>query len=146
MFAEKNNMKGYQSMTSGIYPLHDALTFAMDIYLNTKTVFTKRRIVLITCHSPEFTDAEKHRIRVKAASLKDLDVELHVMGVGKNWVVDQFYKDLIMLSRTTNGDGEVTSVVDVVQQIQAPTKNFGRLCFKISDSLELDVTVRTLCR
>lgn len=132
-------------MKSGNYPLHDALAFAMDIYLNTKTMFTKRRIVLITCHSPELTDAEKHRIRVKADSLKDLAVELHVLSMEKNWVVDQFYKDLIMLSKTTKIDGEM-SVVDVVQQIQVPSKNFGRLCFKITDGLELDVTIRTLCR
>ncbi|XP_020280066.1 X-ray repair cross-complementing protein 6-like [Pseudomyrmex gracilis] len=142
---KKNNMKDYKSLKSRNYPLHDALAFAMDIYLNTKTVFTKRRIILITCHSPELTNEEKHSIRVKAGSLKDLDVELHVISMDKNWVVDQFYKDLIMLSKTTNVDGEM-SVVDLVQQIQVPNKNLGRLCFIITDGLELDVAIRTLCR
>lgn len=143
--AVKSGMKDYQSMQSNdTYPLHDALSYAMDI-LKTRTVFTKRRIVLITCHNPKLEDDEKHRIRLIATTLNDLDIKLHVIGLGKTWVRDQFYKDLEMLSRKTDVDVyKVTSLVDLVQQIKAPSKNIARLCFKICDGLELDLAVRTL--
>lgn len=140
-------MKGYESMKSEACPLHDALTYAMDIFLKIKTVLTKRRIVLITCHTPTLEDDEKHRIRSKAASFKDLNIKLHVIGLGKNWVHNQFYKDLEMLSRKTDMDVyKTTSLVDLVQQIKAPSKNIARLCFHISDGLEIDMVVRTLGR
>jgi len=141
-------MKDYQNMMSNdTYPLCDALSYALDIFLKIKTVLTKRRIVLITCHVPEFGDDEKHRIRLKAASLKDMDIKLHIIGLGKNWIHNQFYKDLEILSRKIN-DVDVyrmTSLVDLVQQIKIPTKNIARLCFKIY-GLELDLVIRTLCR
>lgn len=141
-------MEGYQSMKSeDAYPLHDALTHAVDIFLKTKTVLTKRRIVLITHHNSSLADSEKHRIRAKAASLKDLDIKLHVIGLGKNWVYDQFYKDLEILSRKTDMDVyKTTSLVDLVQQIKAPSKNIARLCFQICNDLEIDLVVRTLGR
>lgn len=147
-FTVKSGMKGYQSMKSeDAYPLHDALTYAIDVFLKIKTVFTKRRIVLITCHTPRLTEDEKHRVRSKAASLKDLDIKLHVIGLGNNWVHDQFYKDLEILSRKTNIDVyRMTSLVDLVQQIKAPSKNIARLSFQICDGLEIDLVVRTLGR
>lgn len=112
-----------------------------------KTVLTKRRIVLITCHNFKFDENEKHRIRLTAASLNDLEIKLHVIGLGKNWVCDQFYKDLEMLSRKTDANiYRVMSLVDLVQQIKAPSKNIARLGFEICDGLELDVAVRTLSR
>jgi len=140
-------MKDYQSMMSNdTYPLHNALSYALDIFLKIKTVLTKRRIVLITCHVPEFGDDEKHRIRLKAASLKDADIKLHIIGLKKDWIHDQFYKDLEVLSRKINVNVyQMTSLVDLIQQIKTPTKNIARLCFKICD-LELDLVVRTLCR
>lgn len=141
-------MKGYHSMKSeDAYPLYDALIYATDIFLKIKTVLTKRRIVLITCHTPGLSDNEKHRIRSKAASLKDLDIKLHVIGLKNNWVPDQFYKDLEMLSRKTNIDVyRMTSLVDLVQQIKAPTKNIARLCFQMHNGIEIDLVVRTLGR
>ncbi|TGZ47613.1 ATP-dependent DNA helicase 2 subunit 1 [Temnothorax longispinosus] len=144
----KSGMKGYQSMKSeDAYLLHDALTYAMDIFLKIKTVLTKRRIVLITCHTPKLADDEKHRIRSKAASLKDSDIKLYVIGLGNNWVHDQFYKDLEMLSRKTDIDvHRMTSLVDLVQQIKAPSKNIARLSFQVCDGLEIDLVVRTLSR
>ncbi|XP_011632091.1 X-ray repair cross-complementing protein 6-like isoform X1 [Pogonomyrmex barbatus] len=142
----KNGIKDYQSMKSeNAYPLHDALTYTIDIFLKIKTVFTKRRVVLITCHTPKLTDNERHRIRLKAASLKDLDIKLHVIGLGKNWMHNQFYKDLEMLSRKDIDIYKTTSLVDLVQQIKAPSKNIARLCFKICE-LEIDMIVRTLGR
>lgn len=129
------------------YPLHDALTYTIDVFLKIKTVLTKRRIVLITSHNSNLADNEKHRIRTKVASLKDLDIKLHVIGLGRNWVYDQFYKDLEMLSRKTNMDVyRTTSLVDLVQQIKAPSKNIARLCFQIFNGLEIDLVVRTLGR
>ncbi|XP_072747337.1 X-ray repair cross-complementing protein 6 [Anoplolepis gracilipes] len=144
----KSSLKGYQSMKSeDVYPLHDALTYAVDIFLKIKTVLTKRRIVLITSHIAKLADDEKHRIRSTAASLKDLDIKLYVIRLGKNWKQDQFYKDLEILSRKTDVDVyRETSLVDLVQQIKAPFKNIARLCFKINDDLELDLVVRTLGR
>lgn len=141
-------MKCYQSIEAdNIYPFHDALSYAMDIFLKIRTVLTKRRIVLITCQNPKLEDAEKHRIRLKAASLKDLDVKLHVIGLGKTWMHDQFYKDLEMLSRKTDASVyRMTSLLDLLQQIKAPTKNIARLCLEICDGLELDVVIRTLGR
>ena len=144
----KSGIKGYRSMKSeDAYPLHDALAYAMDIFLKIKTVLTKRRIVLITSHIAKLADDEKHRIRSMAASLKDVDIKLYVIGLGKNWIQDQFYKDLEILSRKTDVDVyRMTSPVDLVQQIKAPSKNIARLCFKICDNLELDLVVRTLGR
>lgn len=141
-------MKGYHSMKSEAeYPLYDALTYATDIFLKIKTVLTKRRIVLITCHTPKLSDDEKHRIRLKASSLKDLDIKLYVIGLKNNWVNDQFYKDLEMLSRKTAIDVyRMTSLVDLVQQIKAPTKNIARLCFQVYNGIEIDLVVRTLGR
>lgn len=141
-------MKSYQSMKSeDAYPLHDALTYAIDIFLKIKTVLTKRRIVLITSHVAKLSDEEKHRIRSTTTSLKDLDIKFYVIGLGKNWIQDQFYKDLEILSRKTDVDVyRMTSLVDLVQQIKAPSKNIARLCLKISDNLELDLVVRTLGR
>lgn len=129
------------------YPLFDVLSYTMDIFLKIKTVLTKRRIVLITCHNPALEEDEKHRIRSRAASLKYLDIKLHVIGLGKNWVRDRFYEDLEMLSRKTDAAiYRMTSLVDLVQQIKAPSKNIARLSFKIRDDLELDLVVRTLGR
>ncbi|XP_032682379.1 X-ray repair cross-complementing protein 5-like [Odontomachus brunneus] len=144
----KGSIKCYQSMQSdNTYPLFDVLSYAMDIFLKIKTVLTKRRIVLITCHNPALEENEKYRIRSKAASLKNLDIKLHVIGLGKNWVRDKFYEDLEMLSRKTDAAiYKMTSLVDLVQQIKAPSKNIGRLSFKIRDDLELDLVVRTLGR
>lgn len=144
----KNGIKDYQSMKSeDVYPLHDALTYAMDAFLKIKTVLTKRRIVLITCHNSKLLDDEKHRIRSKAGSLKDLNIKLHVIGMGKDWVHDQFYKDLEILSRKTDVDiYRMTSLVDLVQQIKAPSKNIARLSLQIYNGLEIDVVVRTLGR
>lgn len=141
-------MKGYQSMKSeDAYPLYDALTYSMDIFLKIKTVLTKRRIVLITCHIPRLSDEEKHRIRSKAAHLKDLDIKLYVIGMGKNWMPNQFYQDLEMLSSKIDMDGyRTTSLVDLVQQIKAPSKNIARLCFQMYNGLEIDLVVRTLSR
>lgn len=148
IFIVKNGIKGYESMKSeDAYPLHDALTYAMDVFLKIKTVLTKRRIVLITCHTSDLADDEKHRIRSKAASLKDLDIKLHVIGLGKNWVHNQFYKDLEILSRKTDMDVyKMTSLVDLVQQIKAPSKNIARLCFLMPGGLKIDLVVRTLGR
>jgi len=141
-------MKGYHSMKPETeYPLYDALIYATDIFLKIKTVLTKRRIVLITCHTPKLSDNEKHRIRSKAASLKNLNIKLHVIGLKNNWVHDQFYKDLEMLSRKTDIDVyRMTSLVDLVQQIKAPTKNIARLCFQMYNGIEIDLVVRTLGR
>ncbi|EZA50153.1 ATP-dependent DNA helicase 2 subunit [Ooceraea biroi] len=143
----QSDMRGYRSMKSDdTYPLYDALSYALDIFLKIKTVLTKRRIVLITCHTPEFKDDEKHRIRLKAASLKDSDIKLHVIDLRKDWIHDQFYKDLEILSRKTDVDVyRMTSLVDLIQQIKAPTKNIARLCFRMC-GLELDLVVRTLGR
>ncbi|XP_011698610.1 PREDICTED: X-ray repair cross-complementing protein 5-like [Wasmannia auropunctata] len=143
----KSGMAGYQSMKSkDAYPLYDALTYAMDVFFKIKTVLTVRRIVLITCHTPEFADAEKHRIRAKASDLKDLDIKLHVIGLPTNWVKDRFYKDLEMVSRKTNIDDRMTSLEDLVQQIKAPSKNIARLSLIMHNGLEIDVVVRTLGR
>lgn len=146
-FTVKTGMKGYESMSSNdTYPLYDALSYSLDIFLKIKTVLTKRRIVLITCHTPEFGDDEKHRIILKAASLRDADVKLHVIDLRKNGMLDKFYKDLEILSRKTEKEVyRMTSLVDLVQQIKAPVKNIARLCFKIC-GLDLDIVVRTLGR
>ncbi|XP_011139036.1 ATP-dependent DNA helicase 2 subunit 1 [Harpegnathos saltator] len=142
----KSNVKGYQSMPpENTYPLFNVLSYAVDKFLKIKTVLTIRRIVLIICHNPVLEEAEKHKIRSKAASLKDLDIKLHVIGWGKNWVHDHFYKDLEMLSRKTDRSiYKMTSLVDLVQQIKAPSKNIARLSFKMSDDLEINIVVRTL--
>lgn len=147
-FTVKNGIKCYQSMQSDdTYPLFDVLSYAMDVFLKIKTVLTKRRIVLITCHNPVLKEDDKHQIRWRVASLKNLDIKLHVIGLGKNWVYDEFYKDLEMLSRKTDAAVyRMTSLVDLVQQIKAPSKNIVRLSFKICDNLELDLVVRTLGR
>lgn len=133
-----------------IYPLHDALSYAMDIFLKIKTVLTKRRIVLITCHTPKFADDEKQRImRIMKADLKDLDIKFYVIGLAENWkkMPHQFYNDLEMLSRDMDVDAyRTTSLVDLVQQIKAPSKNIARLCFQMCDDLELDLVIRTLGR
>lgn len=144
----KSGIKGYRSMESkDAYPLYDALAYGMDIFLKIKTVLTKRRIVLITSHIAELADDEKHRIRSMAASLKDVDIKLYVIGLGKGWVQDQFYIDLEMLSRKTDMDVyKRTLLEDLIQQIKAPSKNIARLCLKISNNLELDVVIRTLGR
>ncbi|XP_067208721.1 X-ray repair cross-complementing protein 6 isoform X3 [Linepithema humile] len=144
----KNGLKGIQSMKSeDVYPLRDALSYAMDIFLKIKTVLTKRRIVLITCHTPKFADDEKQRIMriIKA----NLDIKFYVIGLTKNWeeLHAQFYKDLEILSREIEVDVyRTTSLVDLVQQIKAPSKNIARLCFQMCDGLELDLVVRTLGR
>lgn len=147
IFTAKSNMKGYQSMKSeDTYPLYDALTYAVDIFIKIKTALTKRRIVLITCHTPELANDEKHRIMSKATSLKDLDIKLHVIRLGNNWVHNQFYKDLEIVARTDIDVYKMTSLVDLVQQIKAPSKNIARLCFQMSNGLEIDLVVRTLGR
>ncbi|KAL0110343.1 hypothetical protein PUN28_013775 [Cardiocondyla obscurior] len=142
----KNNVKDYQSMKSeDTYPLHDALTYALDIFLRIKTVLTKRRIVVITCQTPELADTEKHRIRSKAASLKEFDIKLHVISLRNNGVNDQFFQDLEILSRKTRADVyKSISLVDLVQQIKAPNKNVGHLCLQIHDGLEIDLVIRAL--
>lgn len=127
------------------YPLFDVLSYTMNIFLKIKTVLTKRRIVLITCQNPVLEEDEKHRIRSRAASLKDLDIKLHVICLDKNVVRDKFYDDLERLSRKTDAAiYKMTSLVDLVQQIKAPSKNIARLSFKMCDNLELDLVVRTL--
>ncbi|TGZ47118.1 Uncharacterized protein DBV15_11704, partial [Temnothorax longispinosus] len=110
----------------------------VDIFLKIKTVLTKRRIVLITCHTPKLASDQK------ATSLKDLDIKLYVIGLGNNWVHDQFYKDLEMLSRKT--DIDVYGMTLLVQQIKTPSKNIARLSFQVCDGLEIDLVVRTLGR
>ncbi|KAG5305776.1 KU70 helicase, partial [Acromyrmex insinuator] len=143
-----NNMKGYESMKlKNNALLLDALTYATDIFLKIKTVLTKRRIVLITCYNPDYSDDEKHRIRAKAKSLKELNINLHVIDLRNNWPLDEFYKDLEMLSRKMEiGVYRRTSLVDLVQQIKAPSKNIARLSFQICDGVEIDLAVRTLGR
>lgn len=129
------------------YPLHDALSYATEIFLKTKTVLTKRRIILITCHNPELENDEKQRIRLRTASLKDLDIKLHVIGIGENWIYNRFYKDLEILSRKTNLDVyKRISLADLLQQIRTPPRNLARVCFKICGGLEIDLVVRTLSR
>lgn len=151
----KNGLKEYQSINSeDDYPLHDALSYAIDVFLKIKTVLTKRRIVLITCHVPKLVDNEKHRIRLKASKdMTDLDIKFYVIGSGQKWErlkqsgQIQFYQDLEMLSRKIHVDDyKMTSLVDLVQQIKAPSKNIARLCFQMCDGLELDLVVRTLGR
>ncbi|XP_014477835.1 PREDICTED: ATP-dependent DNA helicase II subunit 1-like isoform X2 [Dinoponera quadriceps] len=144
----KDNMRCYQSMQSDdTYPLYDVLSHSMDIFLKIKTVLTKRRIALITCHSPVLEEDEKYRIRSAAASLATRDIELYVISLDDNWVRDGFYKELEMLSRKTDpAVYRLTSMVDLVQQIQAPPKNIAQLSFKMCDNLELDLVVRTLGR
>ncbi|XP_012059365.1 PREDICTED: ATP-dependent DNA helicase 2 subunit 1-like [Atta cephalotes] len=144
----KSGMKGYESMKlKNNVLLLDALTYATDIFLKIKTVLTKRRIVLITCYDPDYSDDEKHRIRAKAKSLKELDINLHVIDLRNNWPLDEFYKDLEMLSRKIEiSVYRRTSLVDLVQQIKAPSKNIARLSFQICDGVEIDLVVRTLGR
>ena len=140
-------MKDYESMKlKNNALLLDVLTYATDIFLKIKTVLTKRRIVLITCYNPDYLDDEKHRIRAKAKSLKELDINLHVIDLRNNWPLDEFYKDLEMLSRKIEIGYRRTSLVDLVQQIKAPSKNIARLSFQICDGLEIDLVVRTLGR
>ncbi|KYM99854.1 X-ray repair cross-complementing protein 6 [Cyphomyrmex costatus] len=143
-----NKMKGYESMKlKNDVLLLDALTYITDIFLKIKTVLTKRRIVLITCYDPDYPDDEKHRIRAKAKSLKELGINLHVIDMRNNWPLNDFYKDLEMLSsKIDTGIYRRTSLVDLVQQIKAPSKNIARISFQISDGVEIDIVVRTLGR
>ncbi|XP_018307420.1 ATP-dependent DNA helicase II subunit 1 isoform X1 [Mycetomoellerius zeteki] len=144
----KSNMKGYESMKlKNNALLLDTLTYATDIFLKIKPVLTKRRIVLITCYNPDYSDDEKHCIRAKAKSLKELDLNLYVIDLRNNWPLDEFYKDLEILSRKIEiGVYRRTSLIDLVQQIKAPSKNIACLSFQICDGVEIDLAVRTLGR
>lgn len=106
-----------------------------------------RRIILFTCQDnpPIIDDNEKHRIRVKATSYSDINVQLSVIGLGENWNHDLFYKDLEMLSGKIEADDyKRTSLKDLVEQVKLPSRNMAKLPWRLGENVTIDVSLRNL--
>lgn len=134
--------------TLDAYPLHNVIWHAAQQFCNVKITMPLRRVILFTCQDdPPLTDNnEKHRIRVKAKSYSDIGLQLFVVGLGENWDIDRFYKDLELLAREINlEDYEQTSLKDLVQQAKAPSKIAANIPWRLGQGVQLDVSICNTC-
>lgn len=133
--------------SSTSYPLHDVLWYATRAFSTVHITMPMRRIILFTCQDnpPIIDDNEKHRIRVKATSYSDINVQLSVIGLGENWNHDLFYKDLEMLSGKIEADDyKRTSLKDLVEQVKLPSRNMAKLPWRLGENVTIDVSLRNL--
>ncbi|XP_061937553.1 X-ray repair cross-complementing protein 6 [Apis cerana] len=138
----------YRDNASSIsYPLHDVLWYATRAFSTVHITMSMKRVILFTCQDnpPIIDDNEKHRIRVKATSYSDIDVQLSVIGLGENWNHDLFYKDLEMLSgKIEVDDYKRTSLKDLVEQVKLPSRNMAKLPWRLGENVTIDVSLRNL--
>lgn len=146
---EDNNGKDYKSISSNKhYPLQDVLWQAAISFSSTKLTMSARRVILYTCHDvpPLTNENEKHRIRAKIANYFNSDILLYVVGLGKTWDVELFYKDLEMLSRNiTKEDYQRTSYKDLLQQVKRPSKCLSKLPWRLGKDIILNVDIYNVC-
>ncbi|CAK9829503.1 X-ray repair cross-complementing protein 6 [Anthophora retusa] len=128
-----------------VYPLHDALWTAAREFSDTK--MPVGRAILFTCQdNPPLTDDnEKHRIRVKATNYSDINLQLFVVGLGKNWKDNLFYKDLELSSRKIEVDDyKRTSLKDLVEQVKFPSRSLAKLPCRLGENVTIDLSLRNL--
>ncbi|XP_015588575.1 X-ray repair cross-complementing protein 6 [Cephus cinctus] len=128
------------------YPLHDALWNATLMIDKAKKSIYISKVILLTCQdNPLATDqSERHRIRLKAASYHDVGVKLNVVGLGKTWNPDLFYKELEMLAGSLSDDEyNRICIEDLEECIVRPSKAVSTLPWRIG-SLEISVSIRSV--
>ncbi|XP_043790143.1 X-ray repair cross-complementing protein 6-like isoform X1 [Apis laboriosa] len=133
--------------SSTSYPLHDVLWHAIRAFSAVHITMPMKRVILFTCQdNPSIIDDnEKHRIRVKATSYSDIDIQLSIVGLGENWNHDLFYKDLEMLSGKIEADDyKRTSLKDLVEQVKLPSRNMAKLPWRLGENVTIDVSLRNL--
>ncbi|XP_015428698.1 PREDICTED: X-ray repair cross-complementing protein 6-like [Dufourea novaeangliae] len=143
---EEGEWEYYRNIaSSATYPLHDVLWHAASIFSAINITMPKKRVILFTCQDnpPMTNNDEKRRIIVKAKSFNDIGLQLNVVGLGKNWNHDLFYKDLEMSSEKIDSeDYKRTSLDDIVQQVKLPSRNMASLPWRLGENVIVDVTVR----
>ncbi|CAL7939944.1 unnamed protein product [Xylocopa violacea] len=149
MKIDQGEWKYYRDIASSVaYPLHDVLWYAARTFSAKRITMPIKRVILFTCQdNPSIIDNdEKHRIRAQVASYNDLELQLFVIGLGKNWNHDLFYKDLEMLSRKVEMDDyKRTSLNDLMEQVKLPSRNMAQLIWRIGENVNVDVSLRNLC-
>ncbi|XP_076644246.1 ATP-dependent DNA helicase 2 subunit 1 [Halictus rubicundus] len=129
------------------YPLHDVLWHAARMFSSINVTMPIRRVILFTCQDnpPITNDDEKRRIVVKAKGYSDIGLELTVVGLGKNWNHDVFYKDLEISSKKVDReDYRRTSLNDLLQQIKLPSRTMANLPWRLGGNVIIDVSIRNL--
>lgn len=130
------------------YPLQDALWHAALSFSSINVTMSARRVILYTCHDvpPLTNENEKHRIRAKAATYFNSGILLYIVGLGKTWDVELFYKDLEMLSRNiSEEDYQRTSYKDLLQQVKRPSKCLSKLPWRLGKDIILNVDIYNVC-
>ncbi|XP_076242694.1 X-ray repair cross-complementing protein 6 [Calliopsis andreniformis] len=133
--------------SSMVYPLHDVLWYAARAFSSINITMPMRKVLLFTCQdNPPLTNKdEQHRIRVQVASYSDTGLQLSIIGLGKNWNHDIFYKDLEILSEKVDSeDYERESLEDLLAQVKLPSRNMARLPWRLGGNVIVDVAIRNI--
>ncbi|KAI4501204.1 hypothetical protein M0802_003577 [Mischocyttarus mexicanus] len=141
--------KDYESMSSSTnYPLQDVLWHASLCFNLENTTMAVSRVILYTCHDvpPLTSEDEKHCIRNKVANYSNSGILLYVVGQGKQWNAELFYKDLEMLSRNiSKEDYQRTSYKDLLQQVKRPSKHMAKLPWRLGKNVIINLDISNLC-
>ena len=129
------------------YPLHDALWHASQAFAKVKTVIIARKVILFTCQDNPFPEdeTERHRIRARVSTFKNLAVDLRVMGLSNDFNQEIFYKDLeIITSGIEPQDYKTLRLDDLEEEIQFPSRTISNISWKIGKDVEVPVSIFTV--
>ncbi|XP_043279543.1 X-ray repair cross-complementing protein 5 [Venturia canescens] len=122
--------------------LHDVLWQASRCFDVIKIAMSLRQVVLLTRNdNPLANDlAERHKIRLRAKTYKDINVKLRIVGLKECWNHDLFYKDLDVLANNCDPeDSKFTKLNELEKGLLFAAKTSGHLTWKIGKDLEIPV-------
>ena len=144
----ENHRDSFRQLSSdSTYPLHDALWHASQAFATVKTVVIARKVILLTCEDNPFPkdENERHRIRARVLTFKNLGVDLRVIGLKDNFDQDAFYKDLEVISSGIDIQSyKKLKLDDLEEEIQFPSRTISSIPWKIGPDVNIPVSIYTV--
>lgn len=129
------------------YPLRDALWHAAQAFSAVKTVVITKRIILFTCEDNPLVDdpAERHRIRTRVSTFKNLDIDFRVIGLKNGFDHNRFYKELEIISSGMSPQTyKPLKLEDLEAEIQFPSRTISNISWMFSNDVVVPVSIFTV--
>lgn len=129
------------------YPLHDALWHSAQAFSAVRTVVISRKIFLFTCQDNPYADNpdERHRIRTRVATFKNLGIDFRVIGLKNEFNHDSFYKELEIISSGINPQiYKPLQLNDLETEIQFPSRTISNIPWIFSQDVVVPVSIYTI--
>lgn len=143
------NHREYFNLLSSLteYPLRDALWHAAQAFSAVKTVVITKRIILFTCEDNPLVDdpAERHRIRTRVSTFKNLDIDFRVIGLKNGFDHNRFYKELEIISSGMSPQTyKPLKLEDLEAEIQFPSRTISNISWMFSNDVVVPVSIFTV--